>query len=454
VTGFPEFPNRAVLLQKGHPLAYLSKALGPRTQGLSTYEKEYLAILAAIEQWRHYLQFGEFHIYTDQKSLIQLSEQRLHTVWQQKVFTKLLGLQYKIIYKKGVDNRVADALSRRVHVDDQCLLISTSVPQWLELVIHSYTSDSESQEIMAKLVVDSQPVPHFSLIGGLLKFKNRIWVGQQEELQHKIISAMHNSALGGHSGVPVTYRRIKQLFAWKGMKVAVQKFVQACRVCQQAKPDRSKCPGLLQPLPVAQGAWQLIIMDFVEGLPTSGGFNCILVVVDTFTKYAHFLGLKHPFTVASVAKLFMNQVYRLHGMPQTIVSDRDKIFVSKLWKELFRLADVSLNMNTAYHPQTDGQSERVNQCLETFLRCFVHTCPSSWSQWIALAEYWYNNCPHSATGKSPFMVLYGYEPRHFGISTKDMVSVPELSTWLHERQLMTEVVKQHLARAKDRMKRG
>jgi transposase InsO family protein len=212
-------------------------------------------------------------------------------------------------------------------------------------------------------------------------------VGQQEELQHKIISAMRNSTLGGHSGVPVTCRRLKQLFAWKGMKADVQKFVQAFLVCQQAKPDRSKCLGLLQPLPVAQGAWQLITMDFVEGLPTSGGFNCILVVVDTFTKYAHFPGLKHPFTAASVAKLFMNQVYRLHGTPQTIVSDRDKIFVSKLWKVLFRLADVSLNMSTAYHPHTDGQSERVNQCLETFLRCFVHTCPSSWSQWIALAKY-------------------------------------------------------------------
>jgi hypothetical protein len=132
---------------------------------------------------------------------------------------------------------------------------------------------------MAKLTVDPQSVPHFSLVGGFLRFNNRIWVGQQEELQQKIISAMHDSAVGVHFGVPVTYRCLKQLFAWKGMKVVVQKFVQPCLVCQQAKPDRCKCLGLLQPLPVVLGAWQLITMDFVEGLPTSGGFNCILVVV-------------------------------------------------------------------------------------------------------------------------------------------------------------------------------
>ena len=122
----------AVLMQKGNPLAYLSKSLGPRSQGLSTYEKEYMAILAAMDQWKHYLQFGEFHIFTYQKSLIQLSEQRLHTPWQQKVFTKLLGLQYKIIYKQGVENRAANALSRRVMAGNECAMISTVTSQWLE----------------------------------------------------------------------------------------------------------------------------------------------------------------------------------------------------------------------------------------------------------------------------------------------------------------------------------
>jgi len=139
-------------------------------------------------------------------------------------------------------------------------------------------------------------------------------------------------------------------------------------------------------------------MDFVEDLPKSGGNDCVLVVVDLFSKYAHFLPLKHPFTTISVAKLFHHQVYRLHGLPASIVSDRDRVFTSKLWRELFCLADVQLSMSSAYHPQSDGQTERVNQCLETFLRCFIHACPSSWSQWISLTEFWYNTSEHSATG--------------------------------------------------------
>lgn len=169
------------------------------------------------------------------------------------------------------------------------------------------------------------------------------------------------------------------MFAWKGMKSAVRDFVSTCITCQQAKPDRARLPGLLQPLPVPTAAWQVVSLDFVEGLPRSANVNCILVVIDSFTKYAHFLALSHPYTAASVAKLFLNQVYRLHGLPTALVSDRDKIFTSNFWNELFRFADVKLQMSSSYHPQSDGQMERLNRSMETFLRCFVNACPSKWS---------------------------------------------------------------------------
>jgi hypothetical protein len=155
-------------------------------------------------------------------------------------------------------------------------------------------------------------------------------VGPASELQTKLITECHASAIGGHSGIPVTYRKIKQLFAWKGMKLAVHDFVQRCLIYQQAKPDKTRCLGLLQPLEIPEGAWQTVTINFVEGLPNSGVVNCILVVVDKFTKYAHFLSLKHPYTATFVAKLFMDQVYRLHGMPTSIVSDRDRVFTSHL----------------------------------------------------------------------------------------------------------------------------
>jgi hypothetical protein len=154
--------------------------------------------------------------------------------------------------------------------------------------------------------------------------------------------------------VPVTYRRLKQVFAWKGMKSAVYEYVKSCLTCQQAKTDRTKLLGLLQPLPIPKESWQIISMDFIEGLPQSGSFNCLLVVVDKFTKYSHFIPLRHPYTVASVAKVFLDQVYKLHGMPMSIVSDMDIIFTSQFWRELFSLAKVQLRMSTTYHPQSDS----------------------------------------------------------------------------------------------------
>lgn len=197
----------------------------------------------------------------------------------------------------------------------------------------------------------------------------------------------------------------------------------------------------------------MISLDFVEGLPRSGHFNCILVTVDSFTKYGHFIPLSHPFTAAGVAKAFMQHVYRLHGLPSVIISDKDRIFTSQFWKELFRLADVSLQMSSSYHPQSDGQTERLNQTMETFLRCFINACPTKWSSWLALAEFWYNTTLHSATGFSPFEALYGYPPRHFGVSALDDVSVPELATWLQDRRVVTDLIRQYLDRAKQRMKK-
>jgi hypothetical protein len=316
----------AVLLQDGHPLAYISKPLGVKTQGLSTYEKEYLAILIAVEQWRSYLQLAEFVIYTDQKALIHLNDQRLNTVWQQQVFSKLLGLTYRVVYKKGSDNSAADSLSRRPHPDESCRAISVVTPQWCADIVRGYSADAQATKLLTKLAANAAAVPHFELVDGLLQFKHRIWVGNNTVMQQKLIQSLHSSPLGGHSGVPATIKRIQSLFAWPGLRKHVEQFVKSCATCQQAKPERVKYPGLLQPLATPSNAWQVISLDFVEGLPISHGFDCILVVVDLFSKYAHFVALKHPYTALSMAKIFMTQIYRLHGLPTALVSDRDKIF--------------------------------------------------------------------------------------------------------------------------------
>jgi hypothetical protein len=187
-------------------------------------------------------------------------------------------------------------------------------------------------------------------------------------------------------------------------------------------------------------------MDFIEGLPRSERYNCILVVVDRFSKFAHFIPLTHHFSAATVAIAFMDHVYKLHGAPEQIISDHDKIFNSQFWKQLFTLTGTTLSMSSSYHPETDGQTECVNQCVEGYLRCFAHACPMKWIQWLTLAEFWYNTSLHSALGRSPFEVLYGRTPRQLGITPEGTCSVPDLQAWLDERRLMQDLMKQQLER--------
>jgi hypothetical protein len=367
---------------------------------------------------------------------VHLNEQRLHTHWQQRVFTKLLGLQYKVVYKKGVENQAADALSR-CQPSEQVNAVSTVTPAWLLELQQQYDSDPQAQDILAKLSISSSAVPNFSLHQGIIRYNGKIWLGSYKPLQSKIFAALHASAIGGHSGSPATYHRIKHLFYWPSMKSDILLWVQSYATCQHAKPDQARYPGLLQHLPVPSAAWEVVSMDFIEGLPKSDSANAILVVVDKFTKYIHFVPLHHPFTAASVAKLFMDNVYRLHSLPSAIVSDRDRVFTSNFWQSMFKLTGTKLSLNTAYHPQTDGQTERVNQCLETYLRCFVHACPTKWIQWLSLAEFWYNSSFHSSLGRSPFEVLYGHAPRHFGLSAESVgADILALNQWLSERAVM------------------
>ncbi|WVZ77328.1 LOW QUALITY PROTEIN: hypothetical protein U9M48_025207 [Paspalum notatum var. saurae] len=438
----------AVLLQHGHPIAYLGKALGPKAQALSTYEKECLALLLAISKWKSYLQHKEFTILTDHKSLVHLTEQRLHEGLQQKAFLKFL--KYK--YKPGMHNRVADALSRKVHgSSDTVLAISGSTPRWLEIIMEGYQQDPQTKELLTELSLTGSNGKGFSLVDGVIRFKGRIWLGSHKEAHQAVLLALHSSGLGGHSGVTATYQKIKDLFAWPNMKNDIKDYIAACTVCSQAKPEHCKLPGLLQPLPVPPQAWHTISMDFIEGLPKSKNHDTILVVVDKLTKYAHFLPLTHPYTAFTVAQVFVNHIYKLHGMPKIIISDRDKVFTSNLWQELFKLTDTTLNMSSSYHPQTDGQTERLNQCLETYLRCMVQACPSKWLSWLSLAEFWYNTTYHSALGYSPFEVLYGHPPSHFGITVQDTCSVTDLQQWLKERNQMLSLIQQHLLRAQQRM---
>ncbi|XP_026383778.1 uncharacterized protein LOC113279293 [Papaver somniferum] len=236
-------------------------------------------------------------------------------------------------------------------------------------------------------------------------YEVRLYVGSSSTTKSKILNSLHCSAVGGHSGMQATYIRAKSYFFWPGMKKDILLYVSTCDVCQRNKGEHTFPSGLLQPLPIPDHVWQHISMDFIEGLPMSERKSVILVVVDRLTKYNHFIGLHHPYTASSVAREFISHVFKLHGLPSSIVSDRDKIFASNFWKDLFSALGTQLHLNTAYHPQTDGQTERVNSCLESYLRCVCGYQPKKWYLWLPLAEWWCNTNYHTSLKMCPFQDL-------------------------------------------------
>lgn len=236
------------------------------------------------------------------------------------------------------------------------------------------------------------------------------------------------------------------------MSLEVQNYVRNCSTCQRNKYDQAAKPGLLQPLPVLAGVWESISLDFIEGLPPSAGKHCILVVIDRLSKNSHFLALSHPYTALDVAKVYLNEVFHLHGMPKDITSDRDPMFLSEVWIEMFRVHGVDLKYSTAYHPQSDGKTEVTNKTLETYLRYMTSDAPQTWSDWLPLAEWWYNTTYHTAIRITPFEVIYGQPPPvHLPYLPGESTS-PTVDRTLQRRKELIDMMKFHLLRAQNRMK--
>ena len=217
------------------------------------------------------------------------------------------------------------------------------------------------------------------------------------------------------------------------MRQTVKEFLQRCEVCQRFKTDTLKPAGLLQPLPIPDRIWTEVSMDFIEGLPLSNGYSVLLVVVDRLSKYGHFIPMRHPFTAATVAKAFVAHVVKLHGVPKSIVSDRDKVFTSSFWKALFQLQGTKLCMSSSYHPQSDGQTEVLNRILEQYLRCFTEDQPKRWVEWISWAEYSYNTSVHSSTKISPFEAVYGVPPPSLVSYIPNTTQVQAVDNYLRDR---------------------
>lgn len=369
-----------------------------------------------------------------------------------------MGHNYTIEYKKGKENKAADALSRQFEQnsekEEMIQVINTAImPKWVEEILASYEKDEQAQELITQALLSKENKGQLTVKEGILKSKGKIWIGDANGVRIKIMEAIHNSSIGGHSGIQASYQKAKSYFYWPGMKKDFQDFINACDTCRKCKTENVAYPGLLQPLAIPERPWSQITMDFVEALPNSEGKSVIWVIVDRMTKYSHFIPLSHPYTAEGLAEIYLNQIYKPHGFPEIIVSDRDVVFQSTFWKTLFKLAGVQLHMSTSHHSQTDGQSERVNKCLETYLRCMTHIRPKKWISWLSMAEWWYNTNYHQSIRITPFEALYGYKPSQLGLGPMDEVQSKGAGEWLLDRKKMVQVLKENLQMAIERMKK-
>ncbi|OMO64097.1 reverse transcriptase [Corchorus capsularis] len=390
------------------------------------------------------------HLGIDHESLKYMLDQSTHTHAQHKWLVQMMQYDFEIQYRQGHTNVVADVLSRQPVAE----LLTNSVfsTDLLARIQQSWEQDKSLAGHITKVKSHPMAGAKFTWNSGQFRRKGKLVVGADTKLRRELLELFHSSSGGGHSGMDATTKRIAAVLYWKGMKKAVRQFVRECSVCQQYKYDNSAYPGLLQPLPLPKRIWTDISMDFIEGLPKSGGKDVILVVVDRLSKYNHFIALSHPFSALQVAQVFLDSIYKLHGAPESIVSDRDKVFISKFWTELLKLMGTKLKLSTAYHPQTDGQTEIVNRSLETYLRCMCGECPKEWLKWLPLAEWWYNTSYHTSAKATPYEIVYGQPaPLHRPYLPGDS-SVAAIDRSLQAREATLKLLKFHLTRAQERMK--
>ncbi|KAL8120175.1 hypothetical protein AgCh_017351 [Apium graveolens] len=452
----------AVLIQDSRPIAYFSKAISDRALSKSTYEKELLALVSAVHHWRPYLLGRQFIIRTDHKSLKHLLTQRISTPDQQKWLSRLLGYTFDIVYKPGTENNAADALSRRdddselaLKATDAMELSAISRPQWSDTpaLATAVRSDTYLSKIVQALESNQPTLSGYTLAHGQLLYKGRLVIPATSEWVSQFIQEFHSTPTGGHSGFLRTYKRISSNLFWNGMKADIMKYVAECTICQQHKYQATSPAGLLQPLALPTAVWEDISLDFISGLPRSQGYDTLLVVIDRFSKYGHFVLLKHPYTAKKVVEVYAKEIARLHGIPRSIVSDRDPTFLSQFWTEFFKLQGTTLRMSSSYHPETDGQTEVLNRCVETYLRYFASDQPKQWSRWVHWAEYWYNTSFQSATKMTPFQVVYNRPPPTILKFLKGEIAVEAVAQELEDRDEILRQLKYNLEHAQHRMKK-
>jgi len=352
----------------------------------------------------------------------------------------LSRFDYEIVYRPGKSNGKADALTRRprdlpeggderLKTMEQVVLKPTNLPEQVRILasdlrkqcpVQEQLEEASKQDVLVAKILHAVRqgtlmreimVAECSEVKGQLHYGGKRYVPEDPELQLPLIKEHHDTPLAGHPGRSKTFDLLSCQYYWKTMRKQVDRYVRSCAECQKSRIGRHASFGVLRPLPVPEQSWEDISMDFVTGLPECEGYDAIWVVVDRLSKMRHFIPCRTTIEARGLAEMFLKEVIRLHGLPKTIISDRGPQFTAVFWKRLCERLGVDRRLSTAFHPQTDGQTERMNASMEQYLRIFVSHQQDDWVQWLPLAEFAANNGTSEATKCSAFFAVTGIDSR-------------------------------------------
>lgn len=448
-----------------HPVAFHSRKLLPAEINYDTHDKELLAIVDSFTTWRQYLIAADSSnpiiVLSDHERLQRFMVAQQLTRRQYRWMVKLSEFAFKIIHRPGRLSGKPDALSRRsdyaiVHGDEvhkqnflqlfekvevDALHVVNQDKAWIKTVVEE-TSKSQ----LFKQFEDGKLDPEiFTSENGLLLNEGLIYL-PTEKLQIDIFRRRHCAPAAGHFGVAKTVELISRDFWFPKMRTQIRRFCKNCDACMRSRPSRHKPFGLLQPLPVPEERWWDISMDFITDLPPSQGFDTLYVVKDRLSKQAHFIPTVKTATGSDIAELYLREVFRLHGASRSIVSDRDTKFTSAFWKRFMEGLNVKLNMSTAFHPQTDGSTEVINQVIEQYLRVFCNYRQDDWVTHLPLCEFAYNNSVSSTTGMTPFFANSGHHPIFDPLTFQSEV-VPSAEERIDKMKIILEDLRANLTHA-------
>jgi len=402
-----------VLMQRQKVIAYASRQLKVHEKNYTTHDLELGAVVFALKMWRHYLYGTKCTIYTDHKSLQHIFDQRELNMRQRRWVELLNDYDCEIRYHPGKANVVADALSRKERAKPRRvralnLTIRTNLASQIhDSQIEAIKKEHEKEESLRGMDRQFEIRPN-----GTRYFMDRIWVPFYGNLRELVMDEAHKTRYSIHPGSDNMYHDLKEIYWWPNMKAEIATYVSKCLTCSKVKAECQKPSGLLQQPEIPTWKWEMITMDFVSALPkTPNGYDKIWVIVDRLTKSAHFLPMKETDSMDKLAQLYLKEIVSRHGVPISIISDRDSRFTSRFWQTLQKALGTRLDMSTAYHPQTDGQSERTIQTLEDMLRACTIDFGKGWDKHLPLVEFSYNNSYHSSIKAAPFEVLYGRKCR-------------------------------------------